>query len=86
MIDIDQYIYELDQKAVVYNPLSGDTHEVNIMAADILRELKSTLSFEQLFERIAVLYEIIVNEDLAIQIERLVQQFDELGLIEPVYE
>jgi len=76
LIDPDRILWERwPDECIVYNDLSGQTHLLNVSAAAALELLGAGgESAETLAEKL--------NVDSA-EIERLLQEFDQLGLIEP---
>ncbi len=73
------------QEAVVYHSHSGETHYLNQMAMLTLQKLEQApANAEQLVEALSILFEPgEIVDDLRPRIERLLQEFDQLGLIEP---
>ncbi len=76
LIDPDRILWERwPGECIIYNDLSGQTHLLNRSAAAALESLGAGAeSAETLAEAL--------NVDSA-EIERLLQEFDQLGLIEP---
>jgi PqqD family protein of HPr-rel-A system len=73
---------------VVYNPASGDTHLLNAIPAYVLRSLETkTLSIEELKALVKALasnsHDRPPDDALSSDIEALVTELDELGLIAP---
>jgi PqqD family protein of HPr-rel-A system len=84
--DQSKYIVDLDDHAIIYNPLSGDTHELNILAVDVLRFFNEALTEDQIYTQVANLYGVPLDKELTFQLQHLIQQFDNLGLIQPIIE
>ncbi len=76
LIDPDHILWERwPDECIVYNDLSGQTHLLNLSAAAALELLgDGPESAETLAETLKV---------ERAEIERLLQEFDQLGLIEP---
>jgi PqqD family protein of HPr-rel-A system len=69
--------------AVVFHPGSGDTHLLNPLAAEALHALsESPLDAGELTQHLALRME-GASSELAAQLRQLLQEFDDLGLIEP---
>jgi PqqD family protein of HPr-rel-A system len=78
---------EWDNEAVVYNPNSGETHQLDRLSVDVLKLIKTQpVSLDTLTESIRTLYQVEDNYGLEPQLEGLILQFDTLGLIEPLAE
>lgn len=72
-----------DGDYLVFNPFSGQTHILNSMAAEALKNLEGqALTTVELAERLSELFAIASNQDLQQHVERLLNEFDELGLTE----
>ncbi len=70
---------------VVYHTVSGDTHLLNGVAAAVLRCLqKESVSTEELVGRVSHTLSIEPTLEFKREIERLLDRFDQLGLIELV--
>jgi len=71
-------------ESIVYNPRSGETHQLNELAVEILTILEAQpASLTILTQKICTIFLVEDQEDLTNQLERLVGQLDSLGLIEP---
>jgi PqqD family protein of HPr-rel-A system len=69
---------------VVYHTGSADTHHLNEVGAEVLRQLDGRpVNVEELTVRVAESLDCEAGEEFAHHIEGLVLQLDELGLIEP---
>lgn len=70
---------------VVYNPLSGNTHFLDIMSGEVLKAIvggRNTLP--QLCAHMAEFLD-VANDDLTAEsVREILTALDELGLIEPV--
>jgi len=72
-----------DGHYVVYHTGSGDTHMLNEVAAEVLRQLDGrTIAIPDLTARVALAIE-VDSAELAPHIERIVPYLEDLGLIEP---
>ena len=72
-----------DEQWVIYHVASGDTHLLNQVAAQALRSLQEHPSnVSELTERVAAALDSVADEAFAKELERLLAEFDELGLIE----
>jgi PqqD family protein of HPr-rel-A system len=68
---------------IVYNARSGETHFLNELAAKALKALEDfPCNAEQLAQKMTVQHELEMAFRIA-DMERLIQEFDSLGLIEP---
>lgn len=66
----------------MFNPLSDEVHRLNPFAAATLSELETAaMSLTTLSVRIAKLLEIEPGQDLLCQLHRILQDFDEVGLV-----
>jgi PqqD family protein of HPr-rel-A system len=73
-----------DDEFLVYNTASGQTHHLNLLAGEALRCLEAQPgSARALVSRLADQFEIATDSPLLQMIDRLIQEFDELGLIAP---
>lgn len=74
-----------DDEWVVFDTASGDTHLLNLIAGESLGLLEQeALSAHGLAERLFVLLEIPVDQEFTATAAKLLSDFHELGLIEPV--
>ena len=68
----------------VYNPLSGHTHILDLVAGEVLLLLQQRpQSDDELRERVAALLEMPSDEALATRVDHILEHLDEIGLIEP---
>jgi PqqD family protein of HPr-rel-A system len=73
-----------DDEFLVYNAASGQTHHLNFLAGEALRSLEAEPgSASELVCRLADQFEIAQDSTPLQMIDRLIRQFDELGLIAP---
>jgi len=74
-----------DGDYVVYNPLSGNTHTLDVVAGEVLKAITSgALSVSELCAHLAQFLEVPNDERIASHVADIVRALDELGLIEPV--
>ena len=74
----------MGEEHIVFNPLSGEIHRLNPMAAAALSELEYTaLGLDALEARMAALMDSAAPQDLQQQLWTMLRHFDELGLITP---
>lgn len=74
-----------DGDYVVYNPVSGDTHILDIVTGEILRGLATgPASEEEIARRMAAFLEVEKDDALNEAALTMVEKLDELGLIEPL--
>ena len=68
----------------VYNPLSGHTHILDLVAGEVLLLLQQRpQSDAELRKRVAALLEMPSDEALATRVDHILEHLDEIGLIEP---
>lgn len=73
-----------DGETVVFNPLSGDTHLLDILTGELLRALMTgPASVAALRQTAAEFLEVPDDEQLAQHVGQMLASLDELGLIEP---
>ena len=73
-----------DEELVVFDPLSGDTHVLNPLAAEVLQVLESqAMDGEGLSQHLALAMDTQPNDTLRKHIQLLLTKFVSLGLIEP---
>ena len=69
----------------VFNPASGDSHLLDIVAGELLAALAGgPLAAPALYARIAALLEVDNDRQLAESVDAILAHLDEIGLIEPV--
>jgi PqqD family protein of HPr-rel-A system len=72
---------------VVYNVASGNTHVISPIAAKILQRLDQQPSTTtQLAENIASEFNVESDQEVVEQVEQLIGDLDELGLVKPFTE
>lgn len=73
-----------DDEIVVYHSASGATHVLTPPAAAVIQELEqSDLRQEEIVERVAKTLDCDSDEHFTDQVRQLLEEFDQLGLIEP---
>jgi PqqD family protein of HPr-rel-A system len=74
-----------DGECAVYNPLSGNTHILDVVSGKLLCSIvEGHHSAETLRARIAQFLEVPNDRRMAEHVNRILVALDELGLIEPV--
>jgi len=74
-----------DDEIILYHTASGDTHVLSPAAVVVLKELEhATLGFEEILQRVTISADDEERDRLAEHVKRLLDEFDHLGLIEPV--
>ena len=77
-------IEEWDEEALVFHVQSGETHQLNTLAVDVLKIIiQKPISFTEILNQLRSEYPIDNSTELSKQLETLICQFDNLGLIEP---
>jgi PqqD family protein of HPr-rel-A system len=72
---------------IVFNPASGHTHLLNLIAGEALKALEqSPGSSTDVMERISGAIGVEPSAELLGHLSKLIAEFDELGLIEPVQQ
>ena len=75
---------EFDNEFLVFNPASGQTHHLNLLAGEALRSLEDKAArAHELIRRLADQFEIAEDSPPLQMIDSLIRQLDELGLIAP---
>ncbi len=69
------------REAVIYNSLSGETHYLNHLAMRLLQKMEQGPISEEALSDFIGKKETIDDSDA--QLKQFLQQFDQLGLIEP---
>ncbi len=73
-------------ETIVYNTLSGETHQIDDFSATVLEHVKaSQFSEEQLLKEICNLYPLEKNSRIKQLLAQVINNFDQIGLIEPQY-
>lgn len=79
---IETYNAQGDDDTIVYNPLSGETHQLNLMAIDALNFMQQQpATLQSLTDHICLLYQVSDTDEINYQMRQLLEQFDDLGLI-----
>jgi len=69
---------------VVFNPLSGATHLLDIVGGEVFRALmEGPARTDDLARRVAKLLEVACDDETAAAAERILENLDQLGLAEP---
>ena len=80
--DLQWRIWE--EQTIIYHPPSGDTHCLNPLAAAVLRRIEQQpVATQQLVQAVFQTLEMEVTSSLEQQVQMLLGQFHELGMIEP---
>ena len=70
---------------VVYNTASGNTHLISPIAAKILRQLEQQASTAlELAEKIACEFDVESDSEVVANVERMIRDLDDLGLVTPL--
>ena len=73
-----------DDEHVVYCSASGDTHLINEVTAEVLRQLeRSEMGFSDLVLRVTKTLGTEPDEQAETQVARLLVYLDQIGLVEP---
>jgi PqqD family protein of HPr-rel-A system len=78
----DLTLVELDQEAIVYDPLSGFVHYLNPMASLVMQLCDGTATVKETVADLAEAQE-TTPQDVGPQVLTLMRQFRKLGLVEP---
>jgi len=81
LANIYVYTRQTEDNIIIFNPQSGETHQLNLLALDALEFLKHPASLSQLTTHICALYEAKNTAEISDQLRSLIEQFDDLGLI-----
>jgi PqqD family protein of HPr-rel-A system len=74
-----------EEETILFHTASGNTHVLSPPAAAVLKELEhASLDFEEIVRRVTISLGNVHDDSLADQVRRLLDEFDQLGLIEPV--
>ena len=72
-----------DNEYVVYSSASGDTHLINEVTAEVLRQLeRSELEFSELARNVAETLGTELNRETETYVARLLVYLDQIGLVE----
>ena len=84
--DSDLVLQCLGAETVVYNPSSGETHQTDDFSAVVLGVIKANqFNKEQLLKEICNLYPLEENTRIQQLLDQVINNFDQIGLIEPQY-
>lgn len=73
-----------EESFLVYHTGSGDTHLLNRVTAEVLRQLeRADADVGELAHRVAQSFEVEADDEFVQQIEQLLAHLDELGLVDP---
>jgi PqqD family protein of HPr-rel-A system len=73
-----------DDEYVIYSSASGDTHLINEVTAEVLRQLeRSALPFPDLVHNVAETLGIERDQQIETHVGRLLVYLDQIGLVEP---
>jgi PqqD family protein of HPr-rel-A system len=79
--NIGVYTRQTDEAIIIFNPQSGETHQLNLLALDALQFMQQPATLSLLTTHICALYQAQNTDDLSNQLKSLIEQFDDLGLI-----
>lgn len=75
-----------EDEVIVYNCLSGETHQIDGFSAIVLEQVINTRCTEQqLLRDICKIYPLEKHSEIKCLLIRTVKNFDQIGLIEPCY-
>jgi len=78
-------LVDWDGDFVVYNPLSGDTHILQIDSGEVLRAVtRGDVADDAIRAHLARVLELPEDRQLAGHVDRILGHLHEVGLIEPV--
>jgi PqqD family protein of HPr-rel-A system len=70
---------------IVFNPLSGNTHLLDIVAGKLLLAiLAGQMATDELTEQVSTFLEVEADTKLLAHVVSILEKLDELGLVEPV--
>ena len=73
-----------DGDYVVYNPLSGNTHVLDIVTGEVLKSVMAgTIRTSELRKRVADFLEVPNDDRIADHVDRILRALDRQALIEP---
>jgi len=68
----------------VYNPMSGHTHILDLVAGEVLMAVVAQPQSDALLrDRVATLLQMANDETLAARVDQVLDHLDDIGLIEP---
>lgn len=75
-----------EDEVIVYNCLSGETHQMDSFSFTVLEQvIKASSTEQQLFRDICKLYPLENHSEIQRLLIQTVKNFDQIGLIEPCY-
>lgn len=78
-------VRDWDGEYVVFAPLSGDTHLLDVVGGEVLTALQSgAVEARLIYQRVADLLELPADDMLAARVDAILDEFDRAGLIERV--
>jgi PqqD family protein of HPr-rel-A system len=79
--NIGVYTRQTDDEIIIFNPQSGETHQLNLLALDALEFMQQPATLSVLTAHICALYQAQNTDEISDQLKQLIDQFDDLGLI-----
>ena len=79
--NIGVYTRQTDDDIIIFNPQSGETHQLNLLALDALEFMQQPATLSLLTTHICALYQAQNTDEISDQLKSLIEQFDDLGLI-----
>ena len=77
-------IHRWPDQYAVYNPLSGHTHLLDLVAGELLVAIdQQPQSTQSLSERVAATLDMPMDDTVRSQVDRMLEHLDDIGLIEP---
>jgi PqqD family protein of HPr-rel-A system len=84
--DSDLLFQDFENEVIVYNSLSGETHQMDGFSASVLEQLmRNRCTEEELLRDICSLFSLENNSGDKQLISQIINNFDQIGLIEPCY-
>lgn len=78
-------VHRWDGEYIVFAPLSGHTHILDVVGGEVLMALQSgPVEAQSIYQRVADLLELPADELLAARVDSILDEFDRAGLIERV--
>lgn len=75
---------QYDEDYLVYNGHSGETHFLNVTAAEVLKSLQTgPMALPELVAELQLMFDMDDEHALAQHISRVIQEFEHVGLICP---
>ena len=85
--EVDLVIERWGTDAVVYNSISGGTHQLNDFSVSVLITMMGKqFTVERLVNETCILYPSENHSQIQSSVTQLVNNFDHIGLIEPLYK